>query len=179
MFVWSKVTILKFVGNFSEASSRLLKNEFVVFYSVHPRDKYRGRLESDPVRLTNWQQFSVDYSLIDHTNDVKMFIILKWFHRKVLNILMAFLWSIIVKTMEIVIDLFFTITFLLKFLGKSRTRERETARRASVIFFTRGLCSHRLFSTNQRARNRSVVWNSHSITLFCLCQNIDGVFLSS
>ena len=86
-----------------------------------------------------------------------MFIILKWFHRKVLNILMAFLWSIIVKTMEIVIDLFFTITFLLKFLGKSRTRERETARRASIIFFTRGLCSHRLFSTNQRARNRSVV----------------------
>ena len=97
------------------------------------------------------------YTLIDHINDFKMSITLKWFHCKVLNILMPFLWSIIVKTMEIVIDLFFTITFSLKFLGKSRTRERETALRGTIIFFTHGLCSYRLFATNQRARNRSVM----------------------
>ena len=82
------------------------------------------------------------YTFIDHRNDFKMFITLKWFHCKVLNILMPFLWSIIVKTMEICYRLFFTITFLLNFLGKSRTRERETARRATIIFFTHGLCSH-------------------------------------
>ena len=56
---------------------------------------------------SNGQQFSMVCTLIDHTNDVKMFKTQvepraagEWFHCKVLNILTLFLWSIRVQTME-------------------------------------------------------------------------------
>ena len=58
-------------------------------------------------KLTNQQQFSMVCTLIDHRNDVKMFKTHvepgaegKWFHGKVLNILMSFLRWIRVQTME-------------------------------------------------------------------------------
>ena len=54
--------------------------------------------------ITNRQQFSMVCALIDHTDDFNMFQTQvepraagEWFHGKVLNILMSFLWSIRLK----------------------------------------------------------------------------------
>ena len=69
--------------------------------------------------FTNWQQFSLVYTLIDHRNDIKMFQTQvkpratgKWFHRKVFNILTSFLWTIRVYTdLGKLLLIFFTIPF--------------------------------------------------------------------
>ena len=64
--------------------------------------------------LTNWQQFFMVCTLINHRNDVKLFktqveqwVIGEWFHYKILNFLTSFLSSMRVQTLEIVVNLFF------------------------------------------------------------------------
>ena len=77
----------------------------------------------------------------------------EWFHCKVLNILWRHFYVLYeCRPWKIVVDLFFTITFIFFFLPKTKTKKKKTARRGY---------SHRpQLLTNQRARIRSVIVKS-------------------
>ena len=83
--------------------------------------------------FTNRQQFSMDCTLIDHKNVVNMFKTQaepraagEWCHCKVWNILTSFLRSTTAQTLEIVVDLLFTITLtILKSISVAQEGERK------------------------------------------------------
>ena len=112
------------------------------------------------VNLTNQQQ-------------VEPWAIGKWFHGKVWKILMTFLWSIRVQTMEnccwfvCLFFFFFAITliswhlFPLKFLRKSRAQEREQQTAPPSYHFHAQHLSTIWLLTNQCVKNHSVMAKTH------------------
>ena len=89
------------------------------------------------------------YTIIDHRNDVIKCSKLKWNHKPQASGFTAKIWTFYgVIFMEIVVDLFLTITFILS----RKTKNKTTGTAWHVMSFPWSI-----LSTNQRARIRSVI----------------------